>query len=309
MRNIETLDDLTPESVDALIASLADPGSLSAGQDHLVRKLDHLVHALRISGRLSSLTEDQVRAIVYALYAAGHLATATPAAPEGALPTYDQDGLLTIHSADALRDSRFLEAYQRGVLAAGEDYHWHWRVYIGVWVASQALRLPGDFVECGVNRGFLSSAIMKYLDWNKRNRRFFLLDTFRGLDDRFISDDEKAAGVCSSSHGYSECYEEAKRNFEEFHNVVLIRGAVPLTLQEVDAEQVCYLHVDMNCAPPELAAMEYFWDRLVPGAMVLLDDYGCFSHHFQKRAIDGFAAERAVQVLSLPTGQGLILKG
>jgi hypothetical protein len=43
--------------------------------------------------------------------------------------------------------------------------------------------------------------------------------------------------------------------------------------------------------------------------MVLLDDYGCFSHHFQKRAIDGFAAERAVQVLSLPTGQGLILKG
>ena len=40
---------------------------------------------------------------------------------------------------------------------------------------------PGDFVECGVNKGFLSSAIMEYLDWNSLDRGFYLLDTFAGL--------------------------------------------------------------------------------------------------------------------------------
>jgi hypothetical protein len=29
----------------------------------------------------------------------------------------------------------------------------------------------------------------------------------------------------------------------------------------------------MNIVVPELAAIEYFWDRLVPGAVVVLDDY------------------------------------
>jgi hypothetical protein len=38
----------------------------------------------------------------------------------------------------------------------------------------------GDFVECGVNAGFVSSAIMKKLQWNTLGRRFYLIDTFTG---------------------------------------------------------------------------------------------------------------------------------
>jgi macrocin-O-methyltransferase TylF-like protien len=299
--------ELTSESVDALIVSLAGSPHLS-GQDHLLRKLDHLVHALRMSGQLAALTQDQVKSIVYSLYAAGHLKTPTPIAPDGMLATYAEDGLVTIHNADFVGESRFRKAYQRGVSAEAVDYHIHWRVHISLWAASHALHLPGDFIECGVNRGFQSSAIMDYLEWNNLNRRFFLLDTFQGLDERFISDEEKAAGKSSSYRGYSECFEETRKNFEEFRNVVLIRGPVPLTLAEVDSDRICYLHLDMNCVPPEVAALEYFWDKLVPGAVVLLDDYAAFSHHFQKRAMDGFAADRAVQILSLPTGQGMILK-
>ena len=44
------------------------------------------------------------------------------------------------------------------------------------------------------------------------------------------------------------------------------------------------------------------------GAAIVLDDYGWFKHIEQKRAFDDFASRRGVQVLSLPTGQGLILK-
>jgi hypothetical protein len=41
-------------------------------------------------------------------------------------------------------------------------------------------KLPGDFVECGVNRGFLRSAIMQFLDC--LGKQFCVLDKFRGID-------------------------------------------------------------------------------------------------------------------------------
>ncbi|HLO34499.1 MAG TPA: hypothetical protein VK194_00390 [Candidatus Deferrimicrobium sp.] len=41
---------------------------------------------------------------------------------------------------------------------------------------------------------------------------------------------------------------------------------------------------------------------------MILDDHGHLPYAAQKRAFDAFAAERGVQVLLLPTGQGLIFK-
>jgi hypothetical protein len=49
----------------------------------------------------------------------------------------------------------------------------------------------GDFVECGVNRGGLSRAVIHYVDFEKLNKRFWLLDTYEGLVDSLISQDER----------------------------------------------------------------------------------------------------------------------
>lgn len=64
----------------------------------------------------------------------------------------------------------------------------------------------------------------------------------------------------------------------------------------------------MNCAAPERAAAEYFWERLAPGGVILSDDYGFAGFESQRQALDEFAAARGVQVMALPTGQGLIIK-
>jgi hypothetical protein len=57
-----------------------------------------------------------------------------------------------------------------------------------------------------------------------------------------------------------------------------------------------------------MAAMEHFWPRLVAGEIVIIDDYGFSGHEVQKRAADRFAASVGAAMLSLPTGQGLLLK-
>jgi hypothetical protein len=228
--------------------------------------------------------------------------------------TYDADGLATIHNADFQGDPAFVRAYARGVQAAESDYGWRWRVHVGLWAASSAIRLPGDFVECGVNRGFLSSAIMEHLDWATRGRTFYLLDTFSGIDPRYISDAERKNGILRTNEAAIACgfytthVERVRANFRQWPNVEIVEGPVPETLDRITSTQVAFVHVDMNCAPPEVAAIEYLWPKLAPGALVLLDDYGYQRHELQKEAMDALAIRLQVSILSLPTGQGLIIR-
>jgi hypothetical protein len=229
---------------------------------------------------------------------------------DGARPlTYHQDGLATIHNAEFLRDPDFQSAYAAGTVMSGEDYAWHWRVHVGLWAARQARTLDGDFVECGVNRGFLSGAIMHALRWESVAKTFYLLDTFSGLVAAQLTAEERALGRKAGDEGrYEECYEQVRAAFAKYPNVRLIRGAVPDTLTQIDAARVAYLSIDMNCAAPEIAAGEFLWPRLVPGAVVLLDDYAYAGYEPQKQAWDAFARRHGTQVLALPTAQGLLIK-
>ncbi len=226
--------------------------------------------------------------------------------------TYNQDGLICTHNHDFMNDPSFCKAYERGCRAAS-DYQWHWRVHIGLWAAYTASKLAGDFVECGVNYGFLSSAIMEFLSWDSTGKLFYLLDTFQGLDPRHVSNDESPLRMERNEKWVKNGYyvsgvESVEINFSQWANVRIIQGSVPETLGQVETQGIAYLHLDMNCSPPEVAALNYFWDSLVPGAIVLLDDYGFLEHIAQKHAMDALAKEKNVMIASLPTGQGLLIK-
>lgn len=221
--------------------------------------------------------------------------------------TYNQDGLATQHNCDFIRDTRFIEAYAQGKSTGSwGKSEIHWRAYICCWAADRARTREGDFVECGVNRGGLARTVMQYVDFKSLDKRFYLLDTFSGLVEKYITAEERQAGI--QPGGYEECYDAVRETFRDLANVVVIRGAVPDTLPLVPSEKISYLSIDMNCAEPEIAAAEYFWDRLVSGAILIVDDYGWAGHGTQKRAFDDFARRRNVQVLSLPTGQGLVFR-
>lgn len=221
--------------------------------------------------------------------------------------TYNDDGLACSTSCDFLNDERFLHAYELGKSTGSWlDSDVLWRTYVVCWAAHHAKSLEGDFVECGVNRGGYSRAVIDYVDFPSLPKKFYLLDTFQGLSADLISPTERARGV--EPGGYEECYDAVVETFKGF-NVEIVRGTVPDTLAKVKTEKVCYLSIDMNCAEPEIAAAEFFWDKLVSGAAIVLDDYARGDRYYEQRtAFDRFAAARSVQILTLPTGQGLIFK-
>lgn len=234
-------------------------------------------------------------------------------------PSYDANNLVTWYqSVDFMSDKRFLSAYQRGMDSnhqimrppgSRDDIHIEWRVAIACWAAQHATRLSGDFVECGVNTGIVSLAVCEYVDFNATGKSFWLFDTFCGIPPEQITKTEQILGRSDESSAlYPECYEIAKRNFMPFSNVKLVKGRVPDTLTSVSITAVAYLHLDMNIAYPERAAIEHFWPKMPVGAIVLLDDYGWSPYRPQKEILDDFAKKNGVEIMMLPTGQGLLIK-
>ena len=116
------------------------------------------------------------------------------------------------------------------------------------------------------------------------------------------------ADAALAQGAYVTDVERVRRTFAEWPNAVIVQGSVPDVLPTIPSVEVAFLHLDMNCAYPETAAFTFFWGRLSPGAMVLLDDYAYHGHEQQTVALDAAANAIGIEILSLPTGQGLIVK-
>ena len=229
--------------------------------------------------------------------------------------TYAHDGLATIHNDHFRQLPGFRAAYGRGVEAGhGVDPAFEWRVHVALWAAKASLRAAGDFIECGVNAGVISSAIMHRLGWGYLDRKFYLVDTWKGPPTNQYSEAEVMLGrrgladAALAQGAYVTDVERVRRNFAEWPNAVIVQGSVPDVLPTIPSVEVAFLHLDMNCAYPETAAFTFFWGRLSPGAMVLLDDYAYHGHEQQTVALDAAANAIGIEILSLPTGQGLIVK-
>ena len=223
---------------------------------------------------------------------------------------YNWDGLASMHSVDWMHDPKFANAYQAGVKTGS----WggspiQWRAYMYVWCASMCAEIEGDFVECGVNKGGFAMTAITYLDITKLNKKFYLMDTYEGVVDALITPEERALGRTGPTIGnYTPCLDEVRDRFAPFPFVVIVPGAIPDTLPQVATDKVSFLSIDMNSVAPERAALEYFWPKVQPGGMILFDDYGMGGHELQKKSHDAFAKANGVFLLTLPTGQGLIMK-
>jgi hypothetical protein len=216
-------------------------------------------------------------------------------------PLYAEDGLCTYSGHTFIHEPRFAKAYRRAVRAGRRDYNIRWRVHTVLWAAERAATLDGAFVECGTGRGFMASAICDYLEWTERP--FYLYDTFLPTtpDERGV---QSATGELNPN--YADGPESVAQNFAEWPGVELVVGTVPDTL--LDTGPVAFLHVDMNHAAAEESAVRHFWPKLSPGAPMLFDDYAHPGYEAQRDAADRLGSELGFRVLSLATGQGLVLR-
>ena len=200
-------------------------------------------------------------------------------------------------------DEAFMKAFRNSATNAQEN-SLVWRVHTLAWAAHHCTDLAGDFMECGVYKGFCSGVLVDYLDFPSLDKTFYLHDTFEGMPEGH----EKGSPVPVGSYKVDGLFESVRQRFAPSPNVKVVKGVVPEVFKESCPEALAFLHLDMNSAVAEVGALEVLFDRVSPSGVMVFDDYGWFPYRAQKQMVDPFMAERGYQILELPTGQGMVVK-
>jgi hypothetical protein len=209
------------------------------------------------------------------------------------------DHLITFYrNLGFTKDPAFVHAFTANSATLAEK-SLLWRLHVLCWAGAHAMSIPGDFVECGVYEGFSSRVVTQYLSFEKSDKSLWLYDLFDHT--------EQTDGTVMPSHGPSLMARVQKR-FADYPNTKIVKGLIPESFQQGLPEAISWFHLDLNNAPAETAALEHLFDRMTPGAILILDDYGWGTLPKQQIAADKFAREHAHAILELPTGQGLLIK-
>lgn len=228
--------------------------------------------------------------------------------PETKVP-FSEDGLTTYKNVSVFSDPRFERAYESAVLAAGWDYGIRWRTHVMLWASEQALKVPGDFVELGTGRGWMFSAICDFVDIDDTEKKVFLFDRYSSEEIDPVSGLTMGRMSSKYSKYYAESLDETAKNFSQYSSVTLMPGSLPQSLSALPTTQLLSLvHLDLNAEKPEIESLAILWPQISSGGLVVLDDYAWPAHANQYAAHNKLAHELGVSILTLPTGQGLIIK-
>lgn len=164
--------------------------------------------------------------------------------------------------------------------------------------------VDGAMAECGCYTGVSSWFIANELP----NVEFYLFDSFEGLSQP-NSFDSVPSGVQEWAIGDLKTNEQIlKNNLSGFGNVYVMKGWIPERFGEVSGMRFRFVHIDVDLYQPTLDSLEFFYPRLSPGAILVVDDYGFVNCPGAYKAVRDFMSDKAESVIHLPTGQGLIIR-
>jgi hypothetical protein len=172
-------------------------------------------------------------------------------------------------------------------------------------------RLSGSgtsMAEVGVYKGggtyFIASVVDQVFEEKPRIHAF---DTFEGHAPEDISPD------LDGPHGPTKfadtSYEDVKAYLSAFPNVLVHKGRFEDRMDEVSGESFSFVHLDVDLYAPTRSCLDYFSDSLLPGGIIMVDDYGYKTCLGAKKAVDSFVSERDNFIkFHLETGQCLLIR-
>lgn len=220
------------------------------------------------------------------------------------------DGMASVHNLSFLTDPRFIVASERAIQAGGFDYNIPLRIHQAMWCADKAMKLSPDsvFVELGTGKGYVMSAILRSLECIEADlskKYVYLFDTFESSATDFKSEQDLSLG---RNIYYAESFSAVKENFLDYPNVHLVQGRLPETLTTFKLEKIGFLHIDLNAPEIETQCLKILWDKILPGGVVLIDDYAYSGFEYTYKLFNEVAKEIGVSILTTASGQGIIVK-
>jgi hypothetical protein len=161
--------------------------------------------------------------------------------------------------------------------------------------------VKGDVVELGVYKGNTAFLLAQFA--RRSNGTAYLLDTFEG----FATQDLNGLDASQPAQFADTSLEEVKLLVGE-QNVVFIKGYFPESANHLpDNAKFKIVHIDCDLASPYLAALNYFYPRIVCGGFLIMHDYSNLYWDGAERTIDEFFADKPEKLIPIPDKSGTVV--
>lgn len=172
-----------------------------------------------------------------------------------------------------------------------------WELY------KKIVTLPGLIVECGVFKGasLIRFATYREILESQQSRKIIGFDAFGTFPAAVAAEDDKIfieKFEHDSGNGISKDDLETILLKKQFRNIELYQGNVldllPKYISANPQLKIALLHIDVDVYEPTKACLEYLYDKVVTGGVIIFDDYSSVGG--ATKAIDDFIADNKLQV-------------
>jgi O-methyltransferase len=158
--------------------------------------------------------------------------------------------------------------------------------------------MPAAMAEAGVFKGGSARLICE----RKGDAPLHLFDVFESEQRGTAPDGEEVRRHFGATHGVQGQVERLLAPYAEVH---FHPGLFPASAAGLEHLSFSFVHLDLDLADPTRAALEFFHPRLMPGGILIGDDYSdpavreCFQDYFRSRPDT---------MIELPWSQVLIIR-
>ena len=161
--------------------------------------------------------------------------------------------------------------------------------------------------EVGAYRGGSARFVAETLRHHGWSNPLYVFDTFEGhaVVDPTVDGKHKVGKQFKATS-----LEKVERYLRYYDNVQITKGDFCQTATVLDeVGDFWSVHVDVDVYPVTLFALRYFANRMVPGGMIVVDDYGFKRTRGAEKAVEEFVGSRDDYArLHLLTGQAVLIK-
>lgn len=158
--------------------------------------------------------------------------------------------------------------------------------------------LSGDCAEVGVYRGDFA----RHINAHFPTKKLYLFDTFEGFVAADLRAESPLVQGMGAGHFANTSVELVLSKMPYKEQCVVRKGWFPDTTRGLEDSRFCFVRLDTDLYDPILAGLAFFYPRLVPGGILIVDDY--FStYDGVKKAVDAFAAKSQIPIV--PIGDGI----
>jgi O-methyltransferase len=161
-------------------------------------------------------------------------------------------------------------------------------------------------IEVGVWRGGSGCLIARRAQQNCAGSTVYLCDTFEGVVKAGLRDNEYVGGEHSDTSS-ARVHDLAQHL--KLENVMVVEGTFPdETGDRIDSSSFRLAHIDVDVYESARDSFGWIWDRLVPGGVVVFDDYGFYSCEGVTRFVNEAARRPDLFFFHNLNGHGVLVK-